>query len=74
MKFITSSKLKLSEYLQQWIGIISTKFIKEAFFPGPRVTMPHISFRDMGEQVELATGAVNERFDTIEPAIYNNGL
>lgn len=41
---------------------------------GPRVTMPHISFRDMGQQVELATVAVNERFDTIEPAIYNNGV
>uniref|UniRef100_A0A6A7FZ72 Peroxidasin-like protein n=1 Tax=Hirondellea gigas TaxID=1518452 RepID=A0A6A7FZ72_9CRUS len=41
---------------------------------GPRVTMPHISFRDMGNQVELATIAVNERFDTIEPAIYNNGV
>jgi len=40
---------------------------------GPRVTMPHISFRDMGNQVELATVAVNERFDTIEPAIYSNG-
>ena len=35
--------------------------------------MPHISFRDMGKHVELATVAVNERFDSIEPAIYNNG-
>ncbi|KAA0192579.1 Heme binding peroxidase-1 [Hyalella azteca] len=41
---------------------------------GPRVTMPHISFRDMGVQVDAATATVKERFDTIEPAIYNNGV
>ncbi|KAF2367927.1 hypothetical protein FHG87_001306 [Trinorchestia longiramus] len=41
---------------------------------GPRVTMPHISFRDMGKQVDAATAAINDRFDTIEPAIYNNGV
>ena len=35
--------------------------------------MPHISFRDMGNLVHQATQAVNERFDTIEPAIYNSG-
>nr|XP_045625957.1 uncharacterized protein LOC123775117 isoform X1 [Procambarus clarkii] len=40
---------------------------------GPRVTMPHISFRDMGNLVHQATLAVNERFDSIEPAIYNSG-
>ncbi|XP_066966367.1 uncharacterized protein [Macrobrachium rosenbergii] len=40
---------------------------------GPRVTMPHISFRDMGNIVHQATLAVNERFDSIEPAIYNSG-
>ncbi|KAG7159967.1 Chorion peroxidase-like 3 [Homarus americanus] len=39
---------------------------------GPRVTMPHISFRDMGNLVHQATLAVNERFDSIEPAIYNS--
>ncbi|XP_071514131.1 uncharacterized protein [Panulirus ornatus] len=40
---------------------------------GPRVTMPHISFRDMGNLVHQATLAVNDRFDSIEPAIYNSG-
>ncbi|XP_042860058.1 uncharacterized protein LOC122245949 isoform X3 [Penaeus japonicus] len=40
---------------------------------GPRVTMPHISFRDMGNIVHQATLAVNERFDSIEPAIFNSG-
>ncbi|KAK4296820.1 hypothetical protein Pmani_030713 [Petrolisthes manimaculis] len=40
---------------------------------GPRVTMPHISFRDMGNLVHQATLAINERFDSIEPAIYNSG-
>ena len=40
---------------------------------GPHVTMPHISFRDMGNLVHQAALAVNERFDTIEPAIYQSG-
>ncbi|XP_063857523.1 uncharacterized protein LOC135099020 [Scylla paramamosain] len=40
---------------------------------GPHVTMPHISFRDMGNLVQQAAVAVNERFDTIEPAIYQSG-
>ncbi|XP_076035339.1 salivary peroxidase/catechol oxidase-like [Oratosquilla oratoria] len=40
---------------------------------GPRVSMPHISFRDMGNVVRQATLTVNERFDTLEPAIYNSG-
>ncbi|XP_045123660.1 uncharacterized protein LOC123511596 isoform X2 [Portunus trituberculatus] len=40
---------------------------------GPHVTMPHISFRDMGNFVHQAALAVNERFDTIEPAIYQSG-
>lgn len=35
--------------------------------------MPHISFRDMGNIVHQATLAVNERFDSIEPAIFNSG-
>ena len=35
--------------------------------------MPHISFRDMGNMVHQATQAVNERFDSIEKAIYNSG-
>ncbi|KAB7498127.1 hypothetical protein Anas_03209 [Armadillidium nasatum] len=42
------------------------------FSIGPRVTMPHISFRDMGNMVEQAIAAVNQRFDKIEPAIYNS--
>ena len=37
------------------------------------VTMPHISFRDVGNLVHQAALAVNERFDTIEPAIYQSG-
>ncbi|XP_063857521.1 uncharacterized protein LOC135099026 [Scylla paramamosain] len=40
---------------------------------GPHVTMPHISFRDMGNLVQQDAVAVNERFDTIEPAIYQSG-
>ncbi|XP_063860637.1 chorion peroxidase-like [Scylla paramamosain] len=40
---------------------------------GPHVTMPHISFRDMGNLVQQAAVAVNERFDTVEPAIYQSG-
>lgn len=60
-----------------WLYLENSKEYVLNYLPrlvaGPRVTMPHISFRDMGQQVELATVAVNERFDTIEPVIYNNG-
>ncbi|XP_043224189.1 uncharacterized protein LOC122382646 isoform X1 [Amphibalanus amphitrite] len=40
---------------------------------GPRFTMPHISFRELSRDVADAVAAVDQRFDVIEPAIYNSG-
>jgi hypothetical protein len=39
----------------------------------PRVTMPHMQPADMSAFISQAETAMSERFDNLEPAIYNKG-
>jgi hypothetical protein len=39
----------------------------------PRVQMPHMQSTDMSAFISQAEAAMSERFDILEPAIYNKG-